>query len=446
VRFPLDLPDGRLLVAYADGRGLLDGTSTIVSLLPRSHLELRFAPPPQSLSADRDEATLVLEARARAERAARGPEPLVVSYPPDDSPPIVIGRREMSAGEVLRFTFPTSELRAPGVGELKAVLGSGDRAADARARVITTATVRLSTGANLEADASGIAELDVKLESRLATVASGSVEALSGGRTVGIAPVVAGQAKITLRLGPGARQVPVTLRYLSSTPWWLAGPEQPLVVSVVAPNPLRRMPWAIVLVALGIWIGLSWRRPRGAEGARTTPPSNEQPARPVLSWFPAPDNARGWTGQIVDAHDESAISGARIEIVTRFGSASATSDAQGLFTIDTQPDQLDGTISISATWHARFERQLPPPGRLRVALVTRRRALLARLVELAGRARGRGAAAIEPTPHELARHAAETARTDIAAWATAVEGAAYGPEPLDAERESAVRALEPRDV
>jgi hypothetical protein len=446
VRFPLDLPDGRLLLGYVDTRGLLDGTSTIVNLSSKSDLELRFAPPPPTISLDREEATLLLEARARAGRAARGPEPLVVDYHPDDSPPIVIGRRQMSAGEVVRLTFPTSELRAPGAGELRAVLGSGDKAAEVRARVVTTATVRLVTDTKLEADASGVAELDVRLESRLASVASGSVEALSGGRTVGIAPVVAGRARLTLRLGSGARQVPVTLRYLSSTPWWLPGPERPLEVSVVAPNPLRRMPWAVVLVVLGIWIGLSWRRPRSAERTGTRPEGGSKSPRPALAWFPAPGVARGWSGQILDAHDESAIPGARIEIVTRFGTASATSDAQGLFTIDAEPDQLDGAISISAAWHAPFRRALPPPGRLRVALVTRRRALLARLVELAGRAQGRVAASGEPTPHELVRHAAETARTDIAAWAHAVEGAAYGPEPVDAERESAVRALEPREL
>jgi hypothetical protein len=353
----------------------------------------------------------------------------------------------MSAGELLRFSFPTRELRAPGAGELRAVLGSGERAAEARARVVTTSTVRLSTTVtNLEADANGVARLEARLDTRLGTVASGSVEALAGGRTVGIAPVVNGQAQLTLRLGAGARTVPVVLRYLPSAPWWLAGPEHPLSVQVAAPNPLRRLPWALVLIGLGIWIGLSWRRPKSAERPAAKRSSADKPLKPALAWFPAVGNPRGWSGQIVDAHDDAVIAGARIEIVTRFGNASAISDDKGEFSIDTEPDLLDGKITISAAWHATFSRALPPPGRLGIALVTRRRALLSRLVEFANRTRGRAAASGDPTPHELARRAAEESRSDIATWARAVEGAAYGPEPVDAERESAVHALEPRDV
>lgn len=451
VRFPLELPDGKLLVGYVDARGLLDTANASVNLTPRSDFELRFAPPPQTLSADREEATLELEARARPGRSPSGPAPVVISYHPDDAPETVLGHREMSAGELLRFSFPTRELRAPGAGELRAVLGKGERTAETRARVVTTATARLVAARQLEADANGHAELAVKLESRIATVASGSVEALSAGRTVGIAPVVAGEAKLTLRLGAGERQVPVTLRYLPSTPWWIAGPETPLLVQVVAPNPLRRAPWALGLLAIGIWIGLSWRRPRSAERPTVERAPAAQPPKPSLAWFPAPESARGWSGRVVDAHDGSPLAGAQIEIVTRFGSATARTDEQGAFSIDTEPDLLEGKISISSRFHASFTRALPPPGRLGVALVTRRRALLAELVEFATRARvGRGAepaaAAEEPTPGEVARQAAESSRGDVATWAKAVEGAAFGPDPVDAERESAVRALEPADV
>src|SRR5688500_386217 len=74
VHFPLELPDGHLQVGYVDSRGLLDGTSIAVNLVPASDLELRFAPPPETISADRDETTILLEPRARRQRQAPGPD------------------------------------------------------------------------------------------------------------------------------------------------------------------------------------------------------------------------------------------------------------------------------------------------------------------------------------------------------------------------------------
>jgi hypothetical protein len=215
-------------------------------------------------------------------------------------------------------------------------------------------------------------------------------------------------------------------------------------VNVARANPLRRLPWALFLLALAAWIGLAWRRPRPAPRDRTRRASAQGVVQPAIVWQPADGRAEGWIGRVIDAHDESPIAGARIEVVTAAGAVSASSDADGLFRLEPATNVVDGVLSVSAPWHSRLERPLPPPGRLSVALATRRRALLGRLVELAAGAR-RGTEVGEPTPDEVARQAADAARADTAAWARAVEGAAYGPDPVDAEREAAVSALEPRD-
>jgi hypothetical protein len=161
----------------------------------------------------------------------------------------------------------------------------------------------------------------------------------------------------------------------------------------------------------------------------------------------------GWAGSILDAHDDAPIEGARVEVVWGRSFVGAKSlvrlaDARGAFHIDPIPDwgpsAAEATLTVSAPHHASLVRVLPPPGRLTIALSTRRRALLARLVEVG--ARFRGGVKPDPTPDELARHAAEVSRGDVAAWARAVEGAAYGPDSIDQEREAAVSALEPRDV
>jgi hypothetical protein len=456
VHFPLELPEGHLQLRYVDDRGFLDGANIAVNLVPASDVELRFAPPPETISADREETTILLETRPRRPGDARAPQALVVSWHTDGSAPVVLGRRQVNAGEVVRFSFSTAALKAPGVGELRAVLGSGERSTEARARVLVTTTARLvTTSPAAEADADGNTELDVQIVSRLGPVTSGSIEARSDGRTVGIAPVTKGQAAVALRLGPGARQVDVQLRYLPSTPWWLAGPELQLVASVPRASPLRRLPWAIVLLALVAWIGLAWRRPRpSARGAARRNATTPRAPLAAVVWQPAEDKVAGWSGRVIDAHDQAPIAGARVEFHFGEGVVSVSTDGEGHFRLDAANAVANavagGTLGVSAPWHSRLERILPPPGRLGIALVTRRRALLARLIDLGatlriGSAAGATRESVEPTPDELARHAADNARADLVVWARAVEGAAYGPEPVDAEREAAVSALEPRE-
>jgi len=442
VRFPLGMPDGNLMVGYVDGRGLLDGASVALNLVQPSELELRFVPPPQTLSADREQLTLQLEARQRSGQAATSAQPLTLSWHPDDAPAVVLGRREAHVGELVRMPFATRELRAPGVGELRARFGSGEHTVEAKARAMTTASVELRAEPRTEADSDGNTEIEVHVDSRLGTANSGSVEALAGGRTVGIGSVVGGRSVFNLRLGPGARPVPVRLRYLPSTPWWLPGAERSLMVRVPPQNPLRRAPWIIALAALGAWVFLLWRRPRSA-----VRPGVERRAAairsgtPAVVWEPQRSAHDGYAGRVTDAHDGHPISGAVIRIRTAEGEATAISDPGGEFRLSGV--RGGGTLQVSAPWHASLEQTAPPPGFLSVALVTRRRALLARLVELAGGRRP--SAETEPTPGEVARHAAGAERGDVVVWARAVEDAAYGPEPVDAEREAAVTALEPQE-
>lgn len=441
VRFPLRMPDGNLVVGYVDGRGLLDGASVALNLVQPSELELRFVPPPQTLSADREQLTLQLEARQRSGQAATEAQPLTLSWHPDDAPAVVLGRRDAHVGELVRFSFATRDLRAPGVGELRARFGAGEHAVEAKARAMTTATVELRAEPRLEGDSDGNAEIEVHVDSRLGTANSGSVEALSGGRTVGIGAVASGRALLHLRLGPGARPVPVRLRYLPSTPWWLSGAERTLMVRVPPQNPLRRAPWILALAALGAWVFLLWRRPRSAARGRVEDrTAAARTGTPAVVWEPQRSAGEGYVGRVTDAHDGHAIAGASIRIRTLQGETTAVSDAGGEFRL---AGGRGGTLHVSAPWHASLEQSAPPPGLLSVALVTRRRALLSRLVQLAGRLRGN--TETEPTPAEVARHAAGVERGDVVLWARAVEDAAYGPDPVDAEREAAVTALEPQE-
>jgi hypothetical protein len=100
-------------------------------------------------------------------------------------------------------------------------------------------------------------------------------------------------------------------------------------------------------------------------------------------------------------------------------------------------------LVVTARYHATLAEKAPPDGVVAVRLVSRRRALVGRLVAWAARAGRPWAHAPEPTPLELAKVAQRRRHTGVSEWATAVAEAAYGQEPPDELRESEIVAREP---
>ena len=90
------------------------------------------------------------------------------------------------------------------------------------------------------------------------------------------------------------------------------------------------------------------------------------------------------------------------------------------------------------------EEKLPPSGEIEIALVSRKRAILDRLVEWA-RMRGKPYdARPEPTPAHVQRAAAGKSG-DIVAWAEAIERAAYDDGDVDARVEQEIDAIAPKN-
>jgi len=86
---------------------------------------------------------------------------------------------------------------------------------------------------------------------------------------------------------------------------------------------------------------------------------------------------------------------------------------------------------------------LPVPGVIELSLISRRRALLARLVRWAER-RGRPwtQPVGEPTPDHIATVAANEAEPRVERWARGLEYLAFGPTPPDAASEQAAGVIE----
>jgi hypothetical protein len=353
-------------------------------------------------------------------------------------------------GSTAVFSVSTSELGAPGPVDLVARFAGTEsfQPAETVRRVSRVARVTLSLGRAPEpGDPESGITLDLAVGSSRGAVGSGSVEARLAGETVGIAKVQGGTARVVARFArKPSNIVELTLHYLPSEPWWTAAAALPIQVTLAPPSYWGSLAWLFGFVAIAVWLLKSWQRPARTLRTTTRAPPKARAAAVVV--VEADDAAAGWRGIVRDAHDDTPVPDAQVAIVaedaegTRFV-ARATTAADGQFELPAVTAGSETRFVVTARWHATLRVALPPHGRLEIDLVTRRRQLVARFVAWAAREGHGMKGRSEPTPGDVRLAAERVRRPDIAAWADAVEGAAYGPDPVDEPVERGVLSREP---
>jgi hypothetical protein len=359
---------------------------------------------------------------------------------------LAFGSVEIGSNAELKIS--SRALGMPGPIELSAdFTGSATtRAAHTVAHVTTTAVAVLSLAAPVAAShpESGV-QLHVRVTSVVGAVPSGSVEARSGGQALGGARVVNGSADLELQIEEAiARARPIELRYIADAPWWIAGPTLSVEIPIAPPSPWRRIAWVAAVAALGTWLLIGWQRPRRNERARPSLPSREA-AQPPIDVLELGAARSGWRGSVVDAHDGAPIANATVLVRLPSFDASgvqrtARTDEAGKFVLEGGDAVGPGAaLEVLAPFHTTLAGPMPPPGTVVLRLVSRRRTLLTRFVEWVSR-EGSWKSRGEATPGELARR---SEREDVATWASAVDEAAFGPDPLSEAKEQGVAQREP---
>ncbi len=458
--WPGRMSRGSFSVKYA-GNKFFDGADAEAGVTAegeqRASTSLRFDTPPAVLDLDKDQHVMGVTVRiARADAArmllpASRHEGLAINLV-DERGETVASATTRGDGKA-RFEVKSSALGPPGDGELRAEF-AGDRqlaGSKVSAQVTRTVKVELKLPEQVEGDPDDGIRIDTTVTSQRGPAAGGLVEATIDGKPVGAAPVQDGHADLVVTFPGGVeRTVAISVRYSPNTPYWQPGPPGLSTIRTKGPHPLRQVALALLGAALVAWIVLKWRRAPKSESrdsAVPPPPSG----RPEILVLDRPSGLKGWKGQVADAHDGVAVANADLSIFTlsfdkRVVLAQTKSEADGTFSLEVPDIPKDARLLVEGEFHATYEQLLPAPSILRVALVTRRRAILDRLVRWA-RVRGTPFdSAREPTPGHVRRVAARTGAERVESWATRVEAVAFGPAPVTRDIEAEVVGNEPNAV
>lgn len=438
---------GVLKVSFS-GRDALSRSSLEATFdVDRPSQRLSWDPPPEQIDLDLPHAKVSVSAGSQDEKGA----PLMdLALVLRDERGKELSRSTTDDRGHATFDIDTSLLADAGPGELEVRPADPTRRVAAiREKIIRTARVQLTGQAPGEAFVARDGqrfELEVKTSRGVAD--SGVVEARIGSDIVGAGAVREGRAQVVTTFDvPEALQLDLTFDYLPASPALRA--HEPLTLRVTAkpPSLWRRAPLLLVGLLLLGWLARGWRRAprveREPDAAAGMAGQREAPLPEMSEQLDA--STGGWTGVVLDAHDRAPIAGAVVTVVARdfvgerkLAEHTTGADGRFSFTFAAAPQQ---TLVVEAPLHARIERALPRHGRLRIALTSRRRLLIDRLLTTARRM-GLWPSVTEPTPGQLAEVFEEQQRAGAAQWAKAVERAAFGHRPIDAEEEAKVVSLE----
>ncbi len=460
-------PDSKLSLKLRFAGSKLHDVSEIVVAVEPDHgnlipVVLQLEPLPEPVDLDRDAINVTASLRIERSEASRRPlsgairrEGLTLTL--EDERGARIAEATTGGDGRAHFDVKTEKLDGPGAGELVLRFAGNDdlaKASDTQP-VIRHAEVKLALAHPVErADAESGIPSDLDVSTSRGPVTGGVVEVMrevQGAReSLGAGKVEAGHARVIATfVAGGMTRVPITLRYVPAAPWYRAGAELSTTLEIAGPGLLKQALVALVVLATAAWIVGGWRRsPKAAlapsEDIQAAPPSGRAGVRVIAS----ASSAAGWRGVVTDAHEGTPIVGAHLKIIAPAFEgdgvvAETTTDERGSFTLHAV-HRSDARLSVSSPEHSDYEQALPPPSVLGVALVTRRRALLERMVRWARRKGAPFDGSPEPTPGHVRRAANRAQAPQIETWARYVESAVYGPDPVNAETEREARTIEPR--
>jgi hypothetical protein len=419
-----------------------------VDLTKRS-AELRFDPEPRVVTLDAPRTSLDVVAMfddGGGEGAARLPLELTTETG------AVIGHAMTDRAGRATFAIDPHDLGPPGRGALRVRFAGNDdtMASEHVAPIERDIHVTLALTEEVEA---GSPEDGVALSlgaTAMTFVPTGTLEARVDGVTVGAAALDKGHAIVNATFVPkGPKQAFVELRYVPDVPWFQPSGTISVSIPLRGPSPWRQAPLAVgaLLVTAWLLLGRNARRSRLDKTIVMQRPPTHEGTAGISVVHSSRSRSGKFAGRVVDAHDGSPVARARLAVlVPSFRGedtvVSVFADDEGAFEFDLESAVNEGELVVEAPLHGELRQKLPAAGILEIALVSRRRKLLDRLVQWARKRGPPYDQRPEPTPAQV-RRAAEKGMPHAAEWADAIERAAFDQGEVDARVEHEVMALDP---
>ncbi len=436
---PAAAPNLAFLVEFP-GTVHYEGTSARANVeTSRENVELRFAPLPDELALDAVVHTVRVETALNADATEQLPaEPVrleLVLEEPTGSSSVVLATTTVRAGEPCRFEFDGTKLRRAGLASLVARTQGTLTLAPAQTRATVLRTARVTLGLPHATQGSHQYELPLTVGATAAgnQIPTGAISLELPGMPAITKPLVKGTAS----LEPPQRhhydgEVPARVRYLPDNSAWQAGAPLDVRLLVTPPSRWRHVPWGVAAAAVLAWLALSWRRPSAFRGALPSQGLPGPSGVAALHHVVQDSRPSGWRGVVVDAHEGSPVLGAVITVIApRLDGSSATFRANaasdGTFALEHTPLPEGARFTVEAPQYARFERAAPPPGTVRISLVTRRRQILESFVAWTRHRTGWLRLHHEATPRDVRLRAEALDSPSLRDWAAEVEDAAFGP-------------------
>lgn len=454
-RFCARLPRERLSVNVSlqltfDGSPNYAASSKTIALDDlRASLKLELTPGNPVVDLDRPEFAWVATLQALNPENLRASPPLPLELSLVDTEHAsaqarVLQRLQLGLGTPTPVPLETRSLGAPGPATIRLTFDGSALYKPFRTEfeLERTASVHLSA-VQWPRQVTAGERLLVKLQANsVAAVApAGFVEVTAFGAAPQLFPLLAdGTATVPIssprRPGPGE----ISIRFQPSRRGWIGTSALRLPIELLAPSKWNAAAWAGLALLVLAWFAWSRRRVDLGFPSPVHHASHKPHARIELLESTESGGA-GWSGVIVDAHEGSTIAGAIIElrapgferVETLF---STTSDDAGHFSIPVQdsPKPARCRLEIRAPGYARLGIELPVPGRVKVFLVSVRRAVLERFVDWTKRRGHPYDSRTEPTPDWVAKIAKSKGQHELENWAKSVAIAAFGQQsPVDSE-------------
>lgn len=425
----------RVGVAVA-GTEFLDPARLDVQLDPsRAHFSLKVSVDDAEFDLSRPEHRVVVSLDAKVPSRETYPVRLRLLDAKSGSATRVERTLAVSASRNAEFTLDSAQLGAPGPALLRAEVSITNQVlaqAQHEVTIVDTVTLEFAEDVGSVRPATGF-EVAISANGLSGAVNSGWVEATVGETSVGQAPVRGGRADLDLRFqAPRQEEIPMTIRYLPQEPYHRAGAPLTHSLRILPPPWWAQAPWIALAAFAAFWIVRAWRRPGRQEAAGPRPLAGQGKAEALLKRR-LPD-ADAWSGLVIDAHSREPVSGAelRIDVPTVekvLVAVRSTSGPDGAFRLDKVKRLPEGArLVVNSKNHSELKQPVPPLGELQVAIVERRRKLLADLTRWAKSMGRPWAGAEDPTPAQVARVAQLQGRDETSLWARELESAAYSRE------------------